>query len=70
MAAFSEAALLKASASGLINEKVIALGGVDENTLPQLSPFAFGGAAVLGCVWRDFSTERFKRLADLVGGRR
>ncbi len=69
-AAFSEADLLKASASGLINEKVVALGGVDENTLPLLAPYAFGGAAVLGTVWRDFSTERFKRLADLIGGRR
>jgi thiamine-phosphate pyrophosphorylase len=65
-AAFSEAELLEASASGLINEKVIALGGIDENTLPLLAPYSFGGAAVLGTVWTDFCVERFKRLVRMV----
>ncbi|MCQ2207448.1 MAG: thiamine phosphate synthase [Paludibacteraceae bacterium] len=64
-AAFSEGELLKASAAGLINEKVIALGGVDEQTIPLLAPYAFGGAAVLGTVWNPFSLERFKRLASM-----
>lgn len=64
-AAFSDAELLEASEMGLINGKVIALGGVDADTLPLLKPYAFGGAAVLGTVWEPFSKERFKLLVDL-----
>lgn len=31
--------------------KIIALGGISENTMPQLSTFLFDGLAVLGAVW-------------------
>ncbi len=48
---FSGEELLKASDSHLINEKVIALGGIDINTLPLLKPYKFGGIAVLGAIW-------------------
>lgn len=65
-AAFTALELKNASDSQLINEKVVALGGVDEETLPLLSPFGFGGAAVLGTVWKSFSIDRFKRLAEMV----
>lgn len=64
-AAFSNEELAEASQSGLINHKVIALGGVDADTVPLLRPYAFGGAAVLGTVWNNFSVERFKALAAL-----
>ncbi len=61
-AAFSAETLLEASAEGLINEKVVALGGIDANTLPLLEPYAFGGAAVLGTVWFPFNLENFKEI--------
>jgi len=54
---FSNEELLKASDSGLINEKVIALGGIDVETLPSLKPYKFGGIAVLGAIWNISSTS-------------
>ena len=45
--------LREASDAGIINDKVIALGGIDLTTLPLLRPFRFGGAAVLGALWGD-----------------
>lgn len=64
-AAFGHTDLLRASQQGLVNSRVIALGGVDAQTLPLLKPYSFGGAAVLGAVWNHFSVERFKALAGL-----
>ncbi len=55
-AAFSHEELLYASQTGLINEKIIALGGIDVNTLPLLAPYNFGGVAVLGAIWKDVSS--------------
>lgn len=45
--------LREASANGIINEKVIALGGIDIPTLPLIAPLHFGGAAILGALWGD-----------------
>ncbi len=50
---FSNEELLEASLSGLINEKVIALGGIDEKTLPLLGSYNFGGIALLGAIWNS-----------------
>jgi thiamine-phosphate pyrophosphorylase len=49
---FTNETLEKASIAGLINEKVIALGGIGEHTLPLLKQFPWGGAAVLGGIWK------------------
>lgn len=48
---FTPEALQEASAKGIIRENVIALGGIDLNTLPLLHPYPFGGVAVLGALW-------------------
>jgi len=45
---FDDEILLSASESGKINQKVIALGGINQQTLPLLKKYAFGGVAVLG----------------------
>ena len=50
-AGFSHEELLHASQAGLINEKVIALGGIDVNTLFLLEAYKFGGIGVLGTIW-------------------
>ena len=50
---FSEETLLKAAASGKINQKVAALGGINQQTLPIVKKYGFGGAAVLGGVWHS-----------------
>ncbi len=51
-AAFSNETLTKASSNGKINQKVIALGGINGQTLPLLKSYSFGGAAVLGAIWQ------------------
>lgn len=48
---FTMETLRAASDAGIINEKVIALGGISLNTLSRLRTFPFGGAAVLGALW-------------------
>ncbi|RRD88630.1 thiamine phosphate synthase [Bacteroides heparinolyticus] len=44
--------LLKACQAGIIDEKVIALGGVGIQHLPEIHSLGFGGVAVLGDVWK------------------
>lgn len=39
---------------GLINEKTFALGGIDIPQLSLLKEWGFGGAAILGGLWKDF----------------
>ena len=71
---FPPETLREASAAGLINERVIALGGISPDTLPKLRPFAFGGVAVLGALWGECPSlkekntiiERYKRFAKML----
>jgi len=48
---FCDATLSKASLHGIINQKVIALGGINVQVIQVLKKYAFGGAAVLGSIW-------------------
>ena len=48
--AFTAKALLKAHAEGIIDEKVIALGGITPDKISAIKAFGFGGAAILGYV--------------------
>lgn len=57
--AFPPAALREAAAAGIIDEKVLALGGVSEANLPEVRSYGFGGAALLGDIW-----ARFRSPAD------
>lgn len=54
---FSLEVLRKAATNGLINEKVIALGGMDQTTIPLIESFHFGGVAVLGALWGTAASE-------------
>lgn len=57
-------------AEGIIDKKVIALGGIDEKRIQKLKDIPFGGMAVLGAIWgkepihltENQVSERFKRL--------
>ncbi len=45
----------------VVNRKVIALGGITEERLPIVERIGFGGAAMLGAVWRRrIEGEQFK----------
>ena len=52
-AAFNQETLRHAASDGLINNRVIALGGVTSRHLPMVNELGFGGAAMLGAAWPD-----------------
>jgi thiamine-phosphate pyrophosphorylase len=72
--AFTEEDLLSAKAKGLINGKVIALGGISAATIPLAAQYGFGGVAVLGALWGDYPgdkdikglLQRFDELLDIT----
>ena len=65
-AAFSEADLHDAAAQGIIDTRAYALGGVRPDLLPRVRACGFGGAALLGCIWRDTSPAGLRRpLAEI-----
>lgn len=50
--AFTDRTLKQASSDGIIDDKVVALGGVTPDKINYLRQLNFGGAAMLGCVNR------------------
>lgn len=65
-AAFSEADLRDAAAQGIIDTRTLALGGVTPSRLPQVRAWGFGGAALLGCIWRDTSPAGLRRTLSEI----
>ena len=51
MSSFSDADLLQASKEGVIDRKVIALGGVTFDKIPYLKDLNFGGVAMIGAIY-------------------
>ena len=49
---FSHAELSRASAEGIIDERVVALGGVTFDKIPYLKELNFGGIAMLGGLYK------------------
>ena len=66
----------KAHKAGIIDKKVIALGGIDEDNIRQVKDYGYGGAAIMGAIWNRFDTccdcdyacliEHFKKLKKLA----
>ena len=66
----------KAHKAGIIDKRVIALGGIDIDNIRQVKEYGFGGAAVMGALWNRFDTcmdldfdqviEHFKKLKKLA----
>jgi thiamine-phosphate pyrophosphorylase len=56
--AFTAEELTTARSEGLINSNVIALGGVNEQTLPLAAKYGFGGVAVLGALWSKYMKDK------------
>lgn len=66
MAAFGPGQLAAARDSGLIDSRVIALGGVTLENIPRVKELGFGGVAILSDVWQrmaDGSVDEY--LASL-----
>lgn len=57
--AFSEQQLRQAHEEGIIDGRVIALGGVTAEKLQQVADYGFGGAAMLGDVWKHAQERNF-----------
>lgn len=51
-AAFTPRQLAEARAAGIIDHRVLALGGVTFARLPEVEAMGFGGAMILGDAWR------------------
>ena len=54
---FNNQDLLEASEGGIIDEKVIALGGVTFDKIPYLEELHFGGVAMIGCLYNMEALE-------------
>ena len=65
-AAFSEEQLREASLTGIIDKRVMALGGVTPKRLPEIESRGFGGAAFLGHVWNQAEGESFRCDLDTI----
>ena len=52
-AAFTLQQLRRAATEGLLTRRVVALGGIRPEHLPDLHACGFGGAALSGFIWRD-----------------
>lgn len=59
MSAYTTARLEAAARAGIIDSRVVALGGVDIGKLPQLRACRFGGAAFLGYIWQRVGRADF-----------
>lgn len=59
-AAFPEQALSTAQKEDVINHRVIALGGIRPENIAQVQQWGFGGVAVLGFLWSNYSFDKDK----------
>ncbi|MDE6493517.1 MAG: thiamine phosphate synthase [Bacteroidales bacterium] len=51
---FSENQLREAAQNGIIDTHVLALGGVEARHIPLLKQIGFGGAAMIGGIWKEY----------------
>lgn len=61
---FTREQLLEARDNGLIDNKIIALGGITTGNIPIIRELGFGGVAVLGSVW--FSPSPVTAFEELI----
>lgn len=75
--AYTAEELRQASKEKTIDNKVMALGGINEENIPVIKSFGFGGAVVLGDLWNKFDAcsdrdymalinhfKKLKKIAD------
>ena len=69
-AAFSPTSLKQAAIENIIDEKVIALGGITANNISLVKEWHFGGVAFLGDIWKRMSDpqvdEYLKHIRTLL----
>ena len=69
-ATFSPTSLKQAAIENVIDEKVIALGGITAKNIPLVKEWHFGGVALLGDIWKRMSDpqvdEYLKHIRTLL----
>lgn len=73
--AFTSEELRKAGSRGIINNKIMVLGGVHPANIPLAADYGFGGVAVLGALWGEYLMDgnratllkRFHTLTEITG---
>lgn len=63
---YSDLELLRASKEGVIDRKVMALGGISLDNIQRAKDLGFGGAAVLGDLWNQFDPYTSANYKDLI----
>lgn len=64
--AFDHDTLKSACRSGLIDNKVMALGGVTSENMAELKDLGFGGVVILGDLWNRFNIHSTKDYKELL----
>ena len=65
-AAFSPTLLKQAAIENVIDEKVIALGGITANNIPLVKEWHFGGVALLGDIWKRMSDPQVDEYLNYI----
>lgn len=64
--AYTPDTLQKARQAGIIDAKVMALGGVTVAHFPEISSSGFGGAVLLGDIWKRTGTDFIGHFKELL----
>jgi len=59
---FSRDDLFQANSQGIINKRVIALGGIHAENISEIRRYGFGGVAMIGAVWADYINDRNAKM--------
>lgn len=65
-AAFNHENLLAARKAGIIDHKVMALGGISLKNIPQIKDYGFGGVVIKGDLWNQFNIHSNKDFKELL----
>lgn len=63
---FDKATLKQAAKDGIIDKKVMALGGVTSENLEEVRDYGFGGVVILGDLWNRFDIHSTKDYKELI----
>ena len=58
--------IVKAAEDGIINKKVVAVGGINAKNIKRVKNMGFGGAAVLTGLWEHFDAHESINTQDIV----
>lgn len=63
---FTPEEIREAVKADIIDKKVIALGGIDEENILRVKDLGFGGAAIMGALWSKFDHNYDNNYQELI----